>query len=136
MTEKTPPNQHRLTIQLDIADLPAGETPEQYVDGLTSELREALQDAGRTVPRASGWVGPFYASLPADCPDCGTLLEIDRPHLDEQNGALAHATCPDDDCGWSGDAEYCLIDLSEFDDKGRAHSLVRAGRLTPTFEEY
>ena len=126
----------RVTIQLDIGDLPDETNPDRYVERLGDELRLALEDAGRTVPRVETWTGPIHATLPADCPDCEERLEIDRPHLDEQNGALAHARCPDDDCGWSGDAEYCLIDLAEYDDEDRTHSLVRAGRVTLTFKEY
>jgi hypothetical protein len=70
--------------------------------------------------------------LPADCSECEERLEIDRPHLDDQNGALAHARCPDYYCGWSGDAEYCLIDLAEYNDEGRAHCLVPIDWSRPT----
>jgi hypothetical protein len=126
----------RATIQLDIGDLPDETNPDRYVERLGDELRLALEDAGRTVPRVDTWTGPIHASLHTDCPDCEEHLEIDRPHLDEQNGALANARCTDDDCGWSGDAEYCLVDLAEYDDEDRAHSLVRAGRVTPSYEEY
>jgi hypothetical protein len=126
----------RVTIQLDIGDLPEETNPDRYVERLGDELRLALEDAGRTVPRVATWTGPIHATLLADCPDCEERLEIDRPHLDEQNGAVGHARCPEQECGWSGDAEYCLIDLAESDTEGRAHSLVRAGRLVPTYEEY
>lgn len=126
------PNHHRLTIRLDFETLPEGVTPGRYADQLTSELREALNDAGRGVQSTEAWVGPLYASVPADCPDCDSRLEIDRPHLDSENGAIAHARCPDEDCGWNGDAQYRLIDLLEDD----ASSLVAEGRLYPTTTEH
>lgn len=67
-----------VTIRLDIGDLPEATTSERDVERLGDDLRFALEDAGRTVPRVDTWIGPIRASLPADCPDCEQRLEIDR----------------------------------------------------------
>jgi hypothetical protein len=131
-----PPTEHRLTIRLDIANLPADESPAQYAGRLTSQLARALGETGRPVSQAASWVGPTYTSVPADCPNCDEQLAIDRPHLDTENGAVAHARCPDEACSWTGDAEYRLIDLTEYDDADQPTSLVAEGRLTPNTQGY
>jgi hypothetical protein len=135
VTDETPP-EHRLTIRLDIRNLPADDPPAQYAERLTSQLARALGEAGRPVSHAASWVGPTYTSVRADCPNCDEYLKIHRPHLDTENGALAHARCPDESCGWTGDAEYRLIDVVEHDGSDQPRSLVAEGRLTPNTQEY
>lgn len=47
---------------------------------------------------------PMWAQIPAECPACGSHLDLSEPALDFSYGAHAQAFC--EDCSWRGHAEY------------------------------
>lgn len=130
---------HRLTITIDAVDLPVAEDARQTVldeigEHVSNHLSEQsgldIMDAEMTV--ATGY---WYATVPADCPHCGTEVDLRSIHLDDTNGAFANAVCHNENCGWSGDAVYRLIDLEE-SQGDTFESSVLTGDITPSYHPY
>lgn len=139
MTEPERTTVERLAITVTDVDLPSDET---IRDDVLADLRAAVRDrlaAHDAVDMdrtdVSVTTGHQYASLPAACPCCGTALDRQSIHMDDGNGAFVSVVCPSDECRWSGDAVYRIVDLqgSETD---AFESSVLAGHARPRYHPY
>jgi len=79
--------------------------------------------------------GYRYAQVPATCPLCSERLDLQSVHLDIENGALASAVCSNEECDWSGDAVYRIIDL-EGSESDAFESSVLTGDIAPDYHPY
>lgn len=68
-------------------------------------------------------------------PLCSERLDLQSVHLDTENGALASAVWSSDQCGWSGDAVYRIIDL-EGNESDAFESSVLTGDIAPNYLPY
>jgi hypothetical protein len=139
MEDANQTTEYRLTITVDDADLPINETVRHaFLDNLGSQIRDLLVEnhgievAENDITVATGY---RYAQVPADCPLCGERLDLLSVHLDDENGAYTSAMCPDEDCEWSGDAVYRIVDL-EGSETDAFESSVLTGDITPSYYPY
>ncbi|WP_148416383.1 hypothetical protein [Haloferax sp. KTX1] len=130
---------YRLTITIDGVDLPVDE---EMRHALLDDLRVAVRDRfmerhGVEVDRDDITVGTGYryAQVPAECPLCSERLDLLSVHLNNENGAYASAMCSDEDCEWSGDAVYRIVDL-EGSESNAVESSVLTGDITPNYSPY
>lgn len=139
MGDASQTTEYRLTITVDDADFPVDETVRHtLLDNLGSQIRNLLvENHGIEVDQNDIAVATCYryAQVPADCPLCGERLDLLSVHLDDENGAYASAMCPDEDCEWSGDAVYRIIDL-EGSETDAFESSVLTGDITPEYYPY
>jgi hypothetical protein len=130
---------HRLTITVDGVDLPVDEDVRHaLLEDLRTEFRDLLVEShGVEVDQDDVTVatGYRYMQVPAECPLCGERLDLLSVHLDNENGAYARAKCPDENCEWSGDAVYRIIDL-EGSESDAVESSVLTGDITPSYDPY
>ncbi|PGF14545.1 hypothetical protein CP556_20800 [Natrinema sp. CBA1119] len=130
---------HRLTITVDGVDLPVDEDVRQVLlENLRTEFRDLLvKNHGVEVDQDDVTVatGYRYVQVAAECPLCGERLDLLSVHLDNENGAYASARCSDEDCEWSGDAVYRIIDL-EGGESNAIESSVLTGDITPSYDPY
>lgn len=130
---------HRLTITVDGADLPVDEETRHVLLGdLRAAIRDRLVDChGVEVDQDDITIatGYRYAQVPAECPLCSEQLDLLSVHLNNENGAYASAGCSDEDCEWSGDAVYRIIDL-EGGESNAIESSVLTGDITPSYDPY
>jgi len=129
----------RITITLDSAELPVDQ---QARNALLTEFRSRvghLVEGLRGIDADQGDVdvstGYRYAQVPATCPLCSERLDLQSVHLDTENGALASAVCSSDQCDWSGDAVYRIIDLEGSESDG-FESSVLTGDIAPDYHPY
>lgn len=129
----------RITITLDSAELPIDQ---QARNALLTEFRSRvahLVEGLRGIEADQGDVdvstGYRYAQVPAKCPLCSERLDVQSVHLDTENGALASAVCSSDQCDWSSDAVYRIIDL-EGSESDAFESNVLTGDITPSYHPY
>ncbi len=129
----------RITITLDSAELPVDQ---QARNALLTEFRSRvghLVEGLRGIDADQGDVdvstGYRYAQVPATCPLCSERLDLQSVHLNNENGAYASAKCSDEDCEWSGDAVYRIIDL-EGGESNAIESSVLTGDITPSYDPY
>jgi hypothetical protein len=129
----------RLTITVDGADLPINEDGRHaLLNDLKTAVRDQLEERHGVetdqddITVATGY---RYAQVPADCPLCSERLDLLNVHLDEENGAYAHASCSSEDCGWSGDAVYRIVDL-EGSETDVIESSVLTGDIPPSYSPY
>lgn len=129
--------EHRVTITIADAALPTDEADREFIlDTVADVLAEILREHHDVGSRAVDWtLGYQYAQVGDECPRCGEPLERLHIHMDDANGAYATATCPADDCPWSGDAIYRIIDLEEATGDGWT-SAVRTGQVEPAYCSY
>lgn len=130
---------YRVTITLNRAELPVDE---QACNALLTEFRSRI---GHLVKGLHGIdvdqgdidvsTGYRYAQVPVTCPLCSKRLDLQSVHLDTENGALASAVCSSDQCDWSGDAVYRIIDL-EGSESDAFESSVLTGDITPSYLPY
>ena len=130
---------YRVTITLDSAELPVDE---QARNALLNEFRSRvghLVDGLRGIGADQGDIdvstGYSYAQVPATCPLCSERLDLQSVHLDTENGALASAVCSSEECNWSGDAVYRIIDL-EGSESDAFESSVLTGDIAPDYLPY
>ncbi|GAB7010812.1 hypothetical protein [Halorubrum trueperi] len=130
---------YRLTITVDGADLPIDEDGRHaLLEDLRTAIRNRLGERHGVetdqddITVATGY---RYAQVPADCPLCSERLDLLSVHLDEENGAYAHASCSSEDCDWSGDAVYRIVDL-EGSETDAIESSVLTGDIAPTYSSY
>lgn len=139
MEDANQTTEYRLTITVDGADLPVDETVRHaFLDGLGSQIRDLLvENHGIKVDQNDVTVatGYRYAQVPAECPLCGERLDLLSVHLDDENGAYTSAMCPDENCEWSGDAVYRIVDL-EGSETDAFESSVLTGDITPSYYPY
>jgi len=119
MDDTTQTIAYRLTITVDGVELPVDE---EMRHALLDDLRVAVRDRigerhGVEVDQDDITIatGYRYAQVPAECPLCSERLDLLSVHLNNENGAYASAKCSDEDCEWSGDAVYRIIDLDPGD---------------------
>ncbi|MFP8958855.1 hypothetical protein ACLI4Y_19300 (plasmid) [Natrialbaceae archaeon A-CW3] len=130
---------YRVTTTLDSAKLPVDEEARNAlltefrsrVGHLVEELRGIDADQGDVDVS----IGYRYAQVPATCPLCSERLDLQSVHLDTENGALASAVCSSDQCNWSGDAVYRIIDL-EGGESDAFESSVLTGDIAPSYPPY
>ena len=129
----------RITITLDSAELPVDQ---QARNALLTEFRsrvghlvEGLRDIDAEQDDIDISTGYRYAQIPAACPLCSERLDLQSVHLDTENGALASAECSSDECDWSGDAVYRIIDL-EGSESDAFESSVLTGDIAPSYHPY
>ena len=130
---------YRVTITLDSAELPVDE---QARNALLNEFHSRV---GHLVEGLHGIdvdqgdidvsTGYRYAQVPATCPLCSKRLDLQSVHLDTENGALASAVCSSDQCDWSGDAVYRIVDL-EGSESDAFESSVLTGDIAPNYLPY
>jgi hypothetical protein len=130
---------YRVTITLDSAKL---SVDEQARSALLTEFRSRvghLVDGLRGIDAEQDDIdistGYRYAQVPATCPLCSKRLDLQSVHPDTENGALASAVCSSDECDWSGDAVYRIIDL-EGSESDAFESSVLTGDITPSYHPY
>ncbi|ELY35506.1 hypothetical protein [Natronorubrum tibetense] len=130
---------HRVTITLDSAKLPVDE---QARNALLTEFRsrvghlvEGLRGIDAEQDDIDISTGYRYAQVPATCPFCSDRLDLQSVHLDTGNGALASAVCSSEECNWSGDAVYRIIDL-EGGESDAFESSVLTGDIAPSYPPY
>lgn len=130
---------YRGTITLDSAELPGDE---QAHNALLTEFRSRvghLVEGLRGINADQGEIdvstGYRYAQVPATCPPCSEQLDLQSVHLDTENGALGSAVCSSDQCDWSGDAVYRIIDL-EGSESDAFESSVLTGDIVPNYLPY
>lgn len=130
---------YRVTITLDSAELPVDE---QARNALLTEFRSRvghLVEGLRGIDTDQGDIdvstGYRYAQVLATCPLCSERLDLQSVHLDTENGALASAVCSSEECDWSGDAVYRIVDL-EGSESDAFESSVLTGDITPNYLPY
>lgn len=130
---------YRVTITCDSAKLPVDR---QARNALLTEFRSRvghLVEGLRGIDADQGDVdvstGYRYAQVPATCPLCSERLDLQNVHLYTENGALASAVCSSDQCDWSGDAVYRIIDLEGSESDG-FESSVLTGDIAPDYHPY
>lgn len=130
---------YRVTITLDSAELPVNE---QARNALLTEfcsrvghLVEGLRGIGADQADIDVSTGYRYAHVPATCPLCSERLDLQSVHLDTENGALASAVCSSEECEWSGDAVYRIVDL-EGSESDAFESSVLTGDIAPNYLPY
>ena len=130
---------YRLSITIGRADLPVDEAVRHgLLDDFGSQIRDLLVEChGGEVDQNDITIatGYRYAQVPADCPLCGERLDLLSVHLDDENSAYASAMCPDEDCEWSGDAVYRIVDL-EGSETDTFESSVLTDDITPSYYPY
>jgi len=106
------------------------------VDAIADQLGAVLLDTYGASPRSiQATTGHHYHAVADDCPACGTRLRFTQSYLDAENGAQAVARCRANDCFWTGQAIYRLVDLEG--GPGDDHeSAVLTGAITPTAVPY
>ena len=129
----------RITITLDCAELPIDE---QARNALLTEFRsrvshlvEGLRGIDVEQDDIDISTGYRYAQVPATCPLCSKRLDLQSVHLDTENGALASAVCSSEECDWSSDAVYRIIDL-EGSESDAFESSVLTGDIAPSYHPY
>ena len=139
MKETNKTSAYRITITLDSAELPVDE---QVRNALLTEFRsrvghlvEGLRGIDAEQDDIDISTGYRYAQVPATCPLCSERLDLQSVHLDTENGALASAVCSSDECDWSGDAVYRIIDL-EGSESDAFESSVLTGDIAPDYLSY
>jgi len=139
MKETNETTAHRITITLDSAKLPVDE---QARNALLTDFRSRvghLVEGLRGIDVDQGDIdvstGFRYAQVPATCPLCSERLDLQSVHLDIENGALASAVCSSEQCNWSGDAVYRIIDL-EGSESDAFESSVLTGDIAPSYHPY
>lgn len=91
-------------------------TNEQECSRFLEDLSSAISDVCVKYKMYPEWYriydGHLYAqtSIHVSCPKCNSPLQLRNFDLGPENGADAQAKC---ECGWSGIAQYRLIDLQE-----------------------
>jgi len=130
---------YRVTITLDSAKLPVDE---QARNALLTEFRSRvghLVDGLRGIDAEQDDIDIStryrYAQVPATCPLCSKPLDLQSVHLDTGNGALASAVCSSEECDWSGDAVYRIIDL-EGSESDAFESSVLTGDIALSYHPY
>ncbi|WP_224338315.1 hypothetical protein [Haloprofundus halobius] len=130
---------YRITITLDSAEFPVDE---QVRNALLTEFRsrvghlvEGLRGIDAEQDDIDISTGYRYAQVPATCPLCSEPLNLQSVHLDTENGALASAVCSSEECDWSGDAVYRIIDL-EGSESDAFESSVLTGDIAPDYLPY
>ena len=139
MKETNKTSAYRITITLDSAELPVDE---QVRNALLTEFRsrvghlvEGLRGIDAKQDDIDIRTGYRYAQVPATCPLCSERLDLQSVHLDTENGALASAVCSSEECDWSGDAVYRIIDL-EGSESDAFESSVLTGDIAPGYHPY
>ena len=139
MKETNETSAYRITITLDSAELPVDE---QVRNALLTEFRsrvghlvEGLRGIDAKQDDIDISTGYRYAQVPATCPFCSERLDLQSVHLDTENGALASAVCLSEECDWSGDAVYRIIDL-EGSESDAFESSVLTGDIAPSYHPY
>ena len=139
MKETNKTSAYRITITLDSAELPVDE---QVRNALLTEFRsrvghlvEGLRGIDAKQDDIDISTGYRYAQVPATCPLCSERLDLQSVHLDTENGALASAVCSSEECDWSGDAVYRIIDL-EGSESDAFESSVLTGDIAPDYLPY
>ena len=130
---------YRVTITLDSTELPVDE---QARNALLNEfcsrvghLVEGLRGIDTDQGDIDVSTGYHYAQVPATCPLCSERLDLQSVHLDTENGALASAVCSSEECDWSGDAVYRIVDL-EGSESDAFESSVLTGDIAPNYLPY
>lgn len=138
MNETAPRSEHQLTITVASVALPVDDQERQAVlNELDEYVNEWLVDHREVDLNAeiSVTMGHQYSQVSAVCPRCGEALEVHGIHTDNENGAFAVAVCSGEDCDWSGEAIYRIIDLEG--SEGEAYeSAVQAGDVIPSYFPY
>ena len=139
MKETNETTAYRITITLDSAELPVDQ---QARNALLTEFRsrvghlvEGLRGIDAEQDDIDISTGDQYAQVPATCPLCSKRLDLQSVHLDTENGALASAVCSSEECDWSGDAVYRIIDL-EGSESDAFESSVLTGDIAPSYHPY
>jgi hypothetical protein len=139
MKDSNKTSAYRITVTLDSAELPVDE---QARNALLTEFRsrvghlvEGLRDIDAEQDDIDISTGYRYAQIPAACPLCSERLDLQSVHLDTENGALASAVCSSEECDWSGDAVYRIIDL-EGSESDAFESSVLTGNIDPSYHPY
>lgn len=135
---ENPTDETTTSVSLAITDLDLPDADEQRED-LLEDLTETLTTLLTTEfdqPKADveARLGHWYATVSPTCPDCGEPLDIQGVHLGESEEAFAVARCTDE-CGWTGDAVFKLIDLDE-SVQADYESSILTGKKTPTYHTY
>jgi len=130
---------YRVTITLDSAKLPVDE---QARNALLTEFRSRvghLVDGLRGIDVEQDDIdistGYRYAQVPATCPLCSERLDLQSVHLIQRTGPWLRAECSSDECDWSGDAVYRIIDL-EGSESDAFESSVLTGDIAPSYHPY
>lgn len=123
-----------LTItNLDLLD--ADEQREDLFEDLTETLTTLLiTDFDHPKADVEAQLGHWYATVSPTYPDCDEPLDIQGAHLRDDGDAFAVARCTDE-CGWTGNAMFKLIDLDE-SVQADYESSVLGGTKTPTYHHY
>ncbi|RQG95632.1 hypothetical protein EA472_21500 [Natrarchaeobius oligotrophus] len=128
-----------MAITLDSAGLPVDE---QARNALLTEFRSRVGHLveglrGIDAEKGDGDVSTSYryAPVPAACPLCSEQLDLQNVHIDTENGALASAVCTSDQCDWSSDAVYRIIDF-ESSESDAFESSVLTGDIEPSYHPY
>lgn len=133
---------NRLTITIDAPNL----ADEAETDALYEKLQQAVhQTLTEEVIAESASIrvteGYEYASLPAECPDCGELPHITGLTLSPEKLSVANAKIECRSCGFSGGAKFRLVDLStnkyNFERGAEEYrSLIADGDIVPEYRSY
>ncbi|WP_254526033.1 hypothetical protein [Natrinema caseinilyticum] len=139
MKDSNETSAYRVTITLDSAKLPVDE---QDRNALLTEFRSRVGHLVEGLRRIDAEqddidisTGYHYAQVPVTCPLCSEQLDLQSVHLDTENGALASAVCSSEECDWSGDAVYRIIDL-EGSESDAFESSVLTGDIAPDYLPY
>lgn len=133
----------RITITTDELNLPDDETKREAVH---EKLRQAVhraieQETTNESASVSVTDGYEYASLPAECPDCGELPRILGLTVNPEDLNVANAKIECRSCGFSGGAKFRLVDLNtnKYNPEKMAEeyrSLVTDGDIAPDYYPY
>jgi hypothetical protein len=130
---------YRVTVTLDSAELPVDEHARNALltefCSRVGHLVEGLRGIDADHSDIDVSTGYRYAQVPAACPLCSERLDLQSVHLDTENGALASAVCSSDQCDWSGDAVYRIIDL-EGSENDAFESSILTGDIAPNYLPY
>lgn len=111
MTRNIPTKGDQINLHINQPGLPvADECCESLLPDLEAVAEIVLDEYDLDPTLIKVYDGHTYASISADCPQCGSQLQLFESELDTSNGAYAVAKC---ECGWHGEAVYRLIDLYE-----------------------
>lgn len=139
MDDTTQTIAYRLTITVDGVELSVDEEMRHaLLDDLRVVVRDRLGEChGVEVDQDDIMVGTGYryAQVPAEYPLCSERLDLLSVHLNTENGAYASARCSNEDCEWSGDAVYRIVDL-EGSESNAVESSVLTGDITPNYAPY
>lgn len=133
---------NRLTITIDDLNL----ADETETDALCEKLQQAVyrtltEEATAESLSIRVTEGYEYASLPAECPDCGELPHITGLTLSREELNVANAKFECRSCGFSGGAKFRLMDLDtnkyNFERGAEEYrSLIVDGDITPEYHSY